>query len=291
MGAETQRTIAYSIKNLTLVPLPGNLGGLSAGVPIAVDTLEEASLKIDVTLEEIRGGSYLFPLAADIKEMKGELTAKLTDTPPALMTLLTGGSYTKSAAAGPVLSSDGVTNLQGTSVGTRCSVTTPGTPVNGDYVIVATAVQSYTVYNLATGVAATAVVTSSTATTTDTTSITGVTITTAFSPTNAFTANDAASFSVYNVGGSGSGQTILETVIGPTPSQHPVVPPQVRCFGVATRRNVWYKFILYWTELEGISYPMGQGKYVTPDFKARILQAPFNALGANLNPWRFDLIA
>ena len=58
----------------------------------------------------------------------------------------------------------------------------------------------------------------------------------------------------------------------------------------ATRRGAWFKFILYWCELEGISFPMGQGKYVAPDFKARVLQPPYNTTGTNAQPWRFDLI-
>jgi len=286
MGAETGRSIAFSVKNLAVVPLPGNLGGLSAGVPIAIDTPMSAEIKIDLTLEEIRGGAYLFPLAADIKEMKAELSAKLTDTPPALVSLLTGGSYTKVVATGPALTSDGVQNIQGTTVGARCVVTTPGTPVNGDYAIVATAAQSYTVYDLSTGKPATAVTTSSTVATVDTTSVAGVTITTGFAPT-AFVANDAGTFSVVNIGSGQSGVSINETVIGPI--AYPVVPPQARLYGIATRRASVFKFILYYTELEGLAYPMKQGGYVESDFKARVLTPPYNA--ATLQPWRFDLVA
>lgn len=283
MGAETGRSIAFSVRNLTVVPI-NNAGGWTVGQPIAIDTLQEAQIKLDLTLEDIRGGAYLAPLAADIKEFKGEVSAKLTDTPPALVSLLNAGTYTKSVAAGAALSTDGVTNLQGTSVSTRCTIT-PGTGATGDWVIIANAVNQYTVYNIQTGAAGVPVTTSTSSGTNDTVSVPGATIVTA---AGSFTVNDVGTFTLFNVGASGSGQTILETVVGP--SAYPVVPPQARLFGTAMRRGVQFKWILYWTELEGIAYPMGQGKFVVPDFKARIVQQPYNA-PAPSQLWRFDMVA
>lgn len=280
MGQETGRSIAFSVRNLSVVPL-NQPNGLTVGAPIALDTLQEAQFKLDLTLEDLRGGAYLAPLAADIKEFKGELSAKLVDTPPALVSLLNAGTYTKSTSPGPVLSSDGLQNIQGTSISARITVTTPGTPVTGDYVIVATTTSQYVVYNVATGVASAAF----TIPGTDSVSVTGVTLT---STAGTFTVGDAATFTVFNVGNSGSGQTVLESVVGPT--TYPVIPPQARIFGTAMRRGVQFKFILYWTELEGIAYPMGQGKFVVPDFKARVLQQPYNAPAPG-QLWRFDMVA
>jgi hypothetical protein len=271
-GAETGRTIAFSVKHFAVQPLNGT--NLAIGVPITIDTPETAELKIDVTLDEIRGGAYLFPLAADPKEMKGEFSFKLTDCPYGLASLLLNGAYTKVTAAGPALDALGVYNLQGTSVATRCTVTPVAAPaVTGDYAIVATAAQAYSVYDLSTGKAAASVTTMSGMTTTDTTSVPGVTISTA---SGTFIVNDAGNFHIVNVGGAGGGMTaIQETVTGP--SSYPVTPPQVRITGQAQRRGTIWRFMLYYCELEGIALPMGQGKYVVPDGKARILQPPFNS--------------
>lgn len=288
-GAETARSIAFSVRKLAIQPL-NNAGGVSLGVPIVIDTLQSADLKIEVTLEAIRGGAYLFPLGLDPKEMKGELTAKLTDSPPTLITLLTAGAYTKQSVAGvqvdPIQNPAGATqNVIGTSVGTRCTITAVAAPaVNGNYAIVVSAAQVYAVYDLNTGKAAANVTTALGTPTTDTTSVAGVTITTA---AGTFTVGDVGNFSIINVGGSGTGESLGETVQGPT--GYPVTPPQVRILGDATRRGVLYEFVLYYAELYGIAYPLKQGGYVVPDIKAEIIQPPY--LAANAVPWQFRRVS
>src|SRR5258708_35721804 len=110
MGAEPGRTIAFSVRLLSLIPLSA-AGGLVAGVPIVPDTLQEAHFKIDVTLEDIRGGAFLLPLASDAKEMKGELSAKLVDTPPQIVGLTAAGTYSKVTVAGTAVPADGRTKI------------------------------------------------------------------------------------------------------------------------------------------------------------------------------------
>lgn len=278
-GAETARSIAFSVRKLAIQPL-NNAGGVSLGVPIVIDTLQSADLKIDVTLEAIRGGAYLFPLGLDPKEMKGELTAKLTDSPPTLITLLTAGSYVKVTVGGGQLDANGVQNVIGTSVSARISVSAAAAAVNGNYAVVASSTSQYQVYDLNTGSPKAAV----TIPGTDTTSIPNVTIT---STAGSFVSGDVANFSIINPGGSGTGETMAETVQGPT--GYPVTPPQVRILGDATRRGVLYEFVLYYAELYGVAYPLKQGGYVVPDIKAEILQPPY--LAANNVPWQFRRVS
>lgn len=283
-GAETGRTIAFSIKDFAVQPL--NATNLSIGVPINIDTPESVELKVDVALDEIRGGAYLLPLAADPKEMKVELSGKLTDAPYALMSLLQAGQYSKVTAAGPALDPIGVYNLQGTSVGTRVSITAVVNPaVTGDYAIVFTAAQSYTVYDLNTGKAATPVATSAGGTTTDTASVAGVTISTA---AGVSVANDCGNFHITNVGQAGGGMTAIQEIVK-GPGTYPVTPPQVRITGQAQRRGLIYRFMLYYCEVSGVSLPMGQGKYVIPDFKAILLQPPFGSTFTEA--YRLDYVA
>lgn len=283
-GAETGRTIAFSIKDFAIQPL--NATNLAIGQPITIDTPDTVELKVDVTLEDIRGGPYLLPLASDPKEMKVELSGKLTDAPYSLMSLLQVGQYSKVTSVGPALDPLGVYNLQGTSVATRVSITAAAAPaVTGDYAVIATGTQQYTLYDLNTGKAATPVTTSGGGTTTDTTSVPGVTISTA---AGTFVLNDAGNFHITNVGQAGGGFTPIQEIVK-GPGTYPVTPAQCRITGQCQRRGLIYRFMLYYTELEGVTLPMGQGKYVIPDFKARVLQPPFGSTFSEA--YRLDYVA
>lgn len=281
-GAETARTLTFSVRKMVIQPL--NNANL-LGVPVTLDTVESVDLKFDVTMEMIRGGAYLLPLGIDPKEMKIELTGKLTDCPPSMFQFSLLGTYAKVTAAGPVLDSDGVVNMLGTSVGTRCSVSAASPAVNGRYTIQATAAQSYQVYDWSTGKAATAVTTQLSSSTTDTASVSGVTITTA---AGTFTANDVGNFEIINPGQSGATDgPLAETIAGAT--SYPVTPPQAQILADATRRGVMYQFLLYYCITEGIGVPLGQGKYAVPDFKAQVQVPPYGA--ASQVPYRYRRVA
>lgn len=280
-GQETARSIAFSVRKLVIQPL-NNGNGVTAGVPIVVDTPESVEIKLDVALDEVRGGAYLFPLAVDPKEMKLELMGKLTDCPPTLLGLLTIGTYSKNVVAGPQLDAGSLVNIVGSSVVPRLTITTPGAPVSGLYAVVASDTTHYQVYDMSTGKAAAAVLITGGGT--DTASITGVTIT---FTTGVFVAGDVANFEILNIGAAGvTGDASAETVLGP--SSFPSTPPQCQIVADATRRGVIYQWILYYAVLEGVAFPMKQGGYVVPDFKARIQQPPF---GAPQTPWRYRRVA
>src|SRR6266496_399022 len=121
MGTETARSIAFGVRRCAFQPL-NNAGGVPLGVPIVLDTQESLEFKIDVSLEEIRGGAYPLPLAADVKEMKAELSGKNVDCPPTLMSLMTAGTYTLNSTSGPAADALGVYNVIGSSVASRISL-------------------------------------------------------------------------------------------------------------------------------------------------------------------------
>lgn len=383
-GAETGRTIAFSVKDMALQPL--NASNLAIGVPITIDTLDTAELKIDVTLEELRGGAYLLPIAADVKEMKVELSAKLTDMPYAAASLFVAGTYSNSnpptvaptgtpaaggaltagtytleytwltkdgfetgpspvsgnvvlsggnlqisvgavtppgwvqavrwyfasgpstgftvqnstgaaftlntagnavgppAATGPRLDPIGDYNVVGTTVGTRLAVGPVASPaVTSDFAVVATGAQAYNVYDLNTGkfVSGTTVIGGNT----DSTSVPGVSLVWS---AGTFNVGDVANFHIVNIGGAGGGFTAEQELVK-GPGTYPVTPPQVRITGQAQRRGTIFRFMLYVCEISGVALPMGQGKYVVPDFKACVLTPPFGS--AFTESYRLDYVA
>lgn len=383
-GAETGRTIGFSVKDFALQPL--NASNLAIGVPITIDTPESAELKIDVALEELRGGAYLLPIAADVKEMKVELSAKLTDMPYAAASLFVAGTYSNSnpptvapvaaftaggaltagtytltytwvtkdgfetgpspasgnvvlsggnlqiavnavtplpgwvasvkwyfasgpstgftvqnngsaftlntagngtgppAATGPRLDPIGDYNVIGTSIATRLTVGPVVAPaLTSDYAIVATGAQAYNVYDLNTGkfVSGTTIAGGNT----DSTSVPGVSLVWS---AGAFTVGDVGNFHITNIGGAGGGFTAEQELVK-GPATYPVTPPQVRITGQAQRRGLIFRFMLYVCEISGVALPMGQGKYVIPDFKACVLQPPFGS--AFSEGYRLDYVA
>jgi hypothetical protein len=66
----------------------------------------------------------------------------------------------------------------------------------------------------------------------------------------------------------------------------PVVPPLVRIFGDTTRRGVVYRFMANSVILEGSAWDLGQGKYLVPELKGRVLQP-----AAGTAPWRMDRVS
>lgn len=277
-GQETARSIAFSVRKLVIQPLNAG-GGVVLGVPIVVDTAESAELKIDVALDEIRGGAYQFPLAIDPKEMKGELMAKLTDAPPTLIALSTASGYAKVSAPGYVIEQ---AQLAGASVSSLLTPTVTGAPATGIYAIVATDATHYDVYGLATGIKLAAAILKTANAGVDNTSITGVTLT--WTGGN-FTVGDGTNVEVNNVGASGV-ENVMETVTGA--SAFPLTLPQCQVIVDCTRRAVIYEFHLYYVLFEGIAFPTKQGGYVIPDFKGRIQQPPF---GASQVPYRYRRVA
>jgi len=100
-----------------------------------------------------------------------------------------------------------------------------------------------------------------------------------------FVSGDTANFHIVNVGASGfETAASQETVAGPT--SFPVTPPQIRAYGDCVRRGVLYRFMITLLELEGSGWVMGQGKYVMPELKARVLQPAGGG-----SPWRLDRVS
>ena len=284
MATETGRTIAFGVRRMAIQPL-NNTGGVTAGIPIVIDTPEEVMLKFDVVLEDVRGGSYPLPIAADVKELKVEVSGKLLDAPPAFTSLLHAGTYTKNTTSGPALDALGIYNVVGSSVASRLSVTAAAGAVTGDYAVVATAANTYVVYDMVKGTVSASVTTSMSMSTMDTASVTGVTITTAM---GTFTVNDAANFHIVNVGAAGAGFTAIQEMVS-GPLTGPMTPPQARVIADCVRRNIVYRYIGHYHEFEGTSLPLGQGKYVVPDFKARLLTPPPGSTVTQA--YRFDYVA
>lgn len=82
--------VVFGVKQLVLTPYGG-------GVSVYLNNPEEFSIDVSYTVEELRGGNKIWPIAAGMKEIKGKITGQSATLSLDALKLLTGASAITSA--------------------------------------------------------------------------------------------------------------------------------------------------------------------------------------------------